>query len=140
MTLRPRRRLPLTITLVTCLVLIIVAWNAIRLVTSLLWVGPLETYAPQPGAAYIGGSGLFWAIAGTLVAGALLRRSWWALGALRLGAAVYAAWVWFDRLMVQSGPGSNWIFALATTVALLAYTWDVTLDARTQAHFGREAD
>jgi hypothetical protein len=42
--------------------------------------------------------------------------------------------------MVQSGPGSNWIFALATTVALLAYTWAVTLDARMQAHFGREAD
>jgi len=140
MTVRSRPGLPLAITPLACLVLIIAAWNVVRLVTSLSWLGPLETYAPWPGALYIGATGLVWALAGALLARALWHRSWWALIALRLAALAYAGWVWFDRLMVQSGPGSNWIFALATTVALLAYTWAVTLDARMQAHFGREAD
>jgi hypothetical protein len=140
MAMKARHRLPLTITLMTCLVLSTTAWNIVRVLTAVFWRQALESYAPRPGPFYIGFTGLVWVVTGGLVAWSLMRRSWWALNALRLAGTSYAVWIWLDRSMVQSGLGYDWILPLAATVALLAYTWAFTFDARTQAHFGREAD
>jgi hypothetical protein len=59
--------------------------------------------------------------------------------ALGAAAALYSAWVWADRMVVQAQVGSNWRFALAVNIVLLGFTALVTLDPHNRVYFGKEA-
>lgn len=137
--MKHRQPVPLRITLLLCLVLITTAWNVVRLWTSIAWRVPLETYARYPGPLYVGLTGIAWAAAGLTVLWAIWRRRHWSTQALIAAALAYAAWVWLDRLVVQSQRAANWPFALIATIVLLAFVVTTALDPRLRAYFGREA-
>ena len=128
-------RLPTRITLLACLVLITTVLNVVRLITVFDWRATLETYAPRPGALYIGATGCIWAMAGTIVLWGIWGRASWAMKAALINAFVYAAWVWTDRLAIQSQPRPNWAFSVLATVLLLGGVAAVTLDPRNEAYF-----
>lgn len=121
------------------LVLTTAAWNLVRLITSVLWVGVLEYYAPRPGDLYVGATGAAWAAVGSLILWALGRRKTWAPRALLFGAWLYAAWMWLDRILLQAGGSPNWRFAMIGTAVVLGFISAVALDRRTIQYFGNEA-
>ena len=131
--------LPFRITLCALLVLITTMLNLVRLGTSVSWAGVLQSYAPRPGAIYIGLSGAIWALAGGAILWGLWRRKPWALSALLAGSWLYAAWVWIDRVLLQGGGSSNWRFTLIWTSLLLGLMTAVALDPHNQRFFGKEA-
>jgi hypothetical protein len=103
-----------------CVVLILVAWNAIRIWAAIAWYDVLQEFAPRPGAVYTATSGAIWLGIGIYVLWCLWQSKAWAAQTL-LGAAVtYSVWYWIDRLVLQS-PRPNWAFALLLNLVLLAY-------------------
>lgn len=137
--MRERSRLPFTITLCALLVLSCTVWNLVRMVTSIAWSSVLQAYTPRPGALYIGLTGATWFVAGIFILEAIWRRRRWALVSMLLGAWLYAAWAWSDRLLLQSGGSANWRFSLLITALLLAIMTAVALDRRSRVVFRKEA-
>jgi hypothetical protein len=128
-------KLPLRITLLLWLVLIITAWNFVRLVTSITWHVTLETYASRPGPFYIGVTGGVWALSGVFLLWSFIHGAWWNRMALLIIGFGYSAWVWVDKLFVQTQLRANWPFNLLTTVLLLGYTVVIVLDPHNQFYF-----
>lgn len=121
------------------LVLTTAAWNLVRLLIAIAWGGVLEYYAPHPVIPYIAVSGAVWTTGASVVFCGLGRRAGWAPRALLIGAWLYAAWVWLDRVLLQSGGSPNWRFALIGTMLLLGFITAVTLDRNITGYFGKEA-
>ncbi|MDO9130842.1 MAG: hypothetical protein Q7U34_13355 [Anaerolineales bacterium] len=122
---------PARVTLLALLVLTVTAWNALRLGAAIASWQVLIEYGAKP--LYLVLSGAFWQIIGTTVFIGLWWGKVWARKAAFLAAAGYAAWYWFDRLVLQT-PHANWPFALAVTVALLSFTI-ITLSLRGSKFF-----
>src|SRR5262245_10139344 len=112
---------PLPVTLLAWLVLSFTAWHMIRFFTSLSWSQTLQTYALRPGPVYIGATGAIWALAGCLLLWSMRRRARWTRAVLLTLAGLYAAWVWADRLLVQSEQPANGPFATFATILILGY-------------------
>ncbi len=121
------------------MVLSCTAWNLVRMITSVAWSSLLLAYVPRPGPLYVGLSGGIWFVAGVFVLQAIWRRRRWALLSMLIGAWLYAAWAWSDRLLLQSGGSANWMFSLLMTALLLAIITAVALDRRSRAAFRNEA-
>jgi hypothetical protein len=128
-------KLPLRITLLFWLVLIITAWNLVRLATSIGWRVTLETYAPWPGPFYIGLTGAIWTLTGLFLFWSFVVSARWTRIALLIGGFVYAVWFWVDRLFIQPQVQANWPFILLTTIILLGFTAAVVLDPQNQIYF-----
>jgi hypothetical protein len=136
--LKPPKR-PLRITLLLWLVLIVTAWNLVRLFAAIDWKNTLEKYYYSPqGVLYVGLTGAFWALVGIFVLWCYRRGGQYTRLIFLVTAGLYAAWYWIDRLFIQSTPQSNWLFALAVTVLLLGFTGFVVLDPRNLPYFRRE--
>jgi hypothetical protein len=131
--------LPVRITLVLWLVLISTAWNAFRVWGGLEFRGGIEKYASWPGPTYVILTGGLWVACGLAILAAFLRRERWAGKALLVGAMVYVAWLWVDRLAIQPKLPANWPFSLVTNSVLLVITAAVALDPRNRYYLGREA-
>ena len=128
-------RLPTRITLLLWLVLIITAWNFIRLVTSITWHGTLETYAPRPGPFYIGVTGATWTLAGLCILWGFIRGARWTRMVLLIASFAYSVWDWADKLFVQAQLRANWQFDLLTTILLFSFMSVVVLDPHNQIYF-----
>ena len=128
-------KLPLRITLLLWLVLIITAWNIVRLATSIAWHDTLETYAPWPGPFYIGLTGAIWALTGTVLFWGFARGTGWSRIAFLVTSFVYVVWFWMDRLFIQPQLRANWPFDLLITIILLGFTTAVILDQRNHIYF-----
>jgi hypothetical protein len=133
--MRKNSKLPLRITLLLWLVLIITTWNIVRLVTSITWHDTLETYAPRPGPFYIGLTGAIWTFLGAFLLWSFIRGAHWTRILLLIIGSLYSAWVWLDKLFVQTQLRANWPFNLLTTILLLGYTVVVALDPHNQIYF-----
>ncbi len=133
-----RPRFPLRITLLLWLVLIITALNAVRLATALAWQKTLSSYLAFPSVAYVAITGGVWVAVGIFLLWSFLRRSPGTRTAFLAGAGGYAAWAWADRIFIQAGPQSNWLFALLATIVLLGFTAIVVLDRHNQSYFRKE--
>ena len=135
---RPRR--PLRITLLLGLVLITTALNIVRLLTAIAWRSALETYLSAEVVFYIGGTGLLWAVVGVFVLWSYSCRRPHTRLIILLAAGLYAGWAWADRLVFQGTARTNWPFALATTIVLLAFTAAVVLDSHHENYFRKETN
>ncbi|MDO9349265.1 MAG: hypothetical protein Q7T47_08255 [Anaerolineales bacterium] len=122
---------PIAVTSLALLVLTFSAWNGFRLGAAIASWQVLIEYGAKP--LYIAISGSTWALAGITLFVGLWWGKVWARKAAFLAAAGYAAWYWFDRLVLQT-PHANWPFALAVTVALLSFTI-ITLSLRGSKFF-----
>ena len=134
-----RPGLPFRITLCAVLVLITAAWNFLRLLTGITWFQVLQSYAPEPGPLYLGGTGALWTAVGLVLVWGLARRRSWAPRAMLVGAWLYAAWAWTDRILLQGGGSPNWPFALIATALVLGFITAAMLDRRIDKFFGKEA-
>jgi hypothetical protein len=114
---RPRR--PLRLTLAGLLVLAAGLWNGLRLEQALLFGKTLGEYHLRPGAAYVALSGGCWLVMGLVVFTAVWTGKKWGRIAALAAVCTYAAWYWFDRLVVQV-LHRNWPFALMVTLVLLS--------------------
>lgn len=132
-------RLPIRITIFLWLVLTITAWNIVRVITSVLWRGTLETYAPQTGPLYIGITGTIWALAGMVLLFGFVRSARWFRIILLITACSYSAWIWADKLFVQSQLRANWPFDLLCTILLLGFTVGIVLHPNNQNYFMKRA-
>jgi hypothetical protein len=120
------------------LVLIITAWNIIRLITSITWHGILETYAPRPGPVYIGVTGALWTLAGLCILWGFVRGAKWTRMVLILASLGYAIWDWADKLFIQAQLRANWPFDLLTTIILLGFISAIILDPHNRIYFEKE--
>jgi hypothetical protein len=119
----PKR--PLSVTLLTWVVLIITVLNWLRLIEVIRRWAFLQSLSPAPPILYLLISGLFWGLVGTaLVWGLFLGRSW-GPRLMRNIAIFYALYYWMDRLLVanRSAISSRWPFAVSLTIILLATTF-----------------
>ena len=137
--MKKRLKLSIQVTLLLWLVLILTAWNAVRLVTGITWRDTLETYVRYPGSIYIIATGSFWTLAGLFI-----LWSWWngkrfTRAALLIASGLYTLWGWADRLFVQAVMRPNWPFDLVVTILLLAFSAAVILNPKNLIYFQREA-
>jgi hypothetical protein len=117
------------------MVLIITAWNLVRLVTSIGWRVTLETYAPWPGPFYIGLTGAIWTFMGLFLFWSFVAGASWSRIGLLICGFVYSIWFWVDRLFIQPQVRANWPFGLLVTIILLGFTSAVVLDTHNQIYF-----
>ena len=126
---------PFAATTLLFMVLCLTAWNSIRLYAALSDWDALAEFAPRPGPLYISITASFWTFGGFALARLILRPS----PRARLFAALYffgyAAWYWADRLLLQA-PHSNWPFALAATLLLLAIVCLAVLNRNARNYLG----
>jgi hypothetical protein len=133
--MKAKSKLPLRITLLLCLVLIITAWNLVRLLTSIGWRDTLETYDSYPGPIYIGLTGALWTLAGLFILWSFIKSAYWTRNAILISSFVYVIWFWMDRIFVQSQLRANWPFDLLATIILLGFISAVVLDPHNQIYF-----
>lgn len=127
------KKFPLRITLLLCLVLLFTVWNMLRAWTALEWQGTLEEFSSSPGMQVILWSGIFWALAGLLLLGAVWQEKTWA-GKLLFGVvAGYTVWYWVGRLLWQM-PRPNWPFAVILNLVLIIFVFYTTKSPMREAH------
>jgi hypothetical protein len=101
---------PFRVTLLYWLVLILSAWNGLRLWTALLWREVLTEFSASPSPLVTAISGGMWMLAGLVLAWSIWRKKNWAASLLVGVAAGYSLWYWIERLAWQV-PNPNWLFA-----------------------------
>jgi len=131
-------KLPIHIILFLGLVFCVTGWQAIRFETSIAWRVTLEAYEPYPGPIYIGITGAFWALMGLFLLWSMWRGKRWTRTAFLLASSLYTAWIWADRLIIQTQRRANWPFDLVMTIVLFIFATIVLLDPHNKIYFERE--
>ena len=111
---------PTRVTLLLWLVLLLTAWNGLRVWTAIAWRNVLVEFAAQPGPAYTIISGAAWMGAGLILLYGTWRRKPWARFLLFGIATGYTAWYWIERMVFQE-QRPNWLFALILNLVVLAF-------------------
>lgn len=109
---------PGRVTILAILSFWISIWNGVRLVDAILFWKTLKSYGISP--LYIAISGGTWLITGVFLGLGVGRGKVWSWAASFGGAAGFASWYWFDRLVLQE-PRANWPFALGLTIFSLLF-------------------
>lgn len=117
-------------------VLILTAWNVIRLGAAIADWNLLAEFAPHPGPLYILVSASFWTLGGIALWTTLRRRNPRAQMFATVWVTGYAAWWWADRLLLQT-PNPNWPFALGLTILLLALAAFDIFNRKTTIYFSQ---
>ncbi len=131
----PKR--PLGVTLLTWMVLIITLLSWLQFGEVLYRWDFLQSLTPALPVLYLAITGLVWGLLGAcLVWGLFLGRSW-AFRLIQICAPVYAAFYWFDRLLIAdpSAIANRWPFALGLTIILLAFTFWILSRPKTKIFF-----
>jgi hypothetical protein len=110
---------PLSVTILSVIVLCITSWNAIRIYGALVNWDILREFGASP--VYIMVSGVLWAAVGLWLAYATWTGKRRAFGAGLVSAALYLAWYWLDRLVMQPAPAPNLAFSAIVSAVLLVY-------------------
>jgi predicted PurR-regulated permease PerM len=111
-------------------------WNGLRLEQSLLFGRTLADYHIRPGTVYLAFSGGFWLITGLILFVALWSGRKWSRTAAISAVCAYAAWYWFDRLVLQV-LHNNWPFSLAITFVVLIVVLFALVSAKTARFLGQ---
>ncbi len=112
-------RPPLRVTLLLWLVLIVSAWNGLRLSTALLWHNVLDEFSTQPVFTIIASS-VIWMVTGIVLLWGIWQKKAWAVKLLIGASAGYTVWYWSERFIWQN-PHPNWLFAVIVNLGLLAF-------------------
>jgi hypothetical protein len=108
------------VTLVLWLVLILTAWNTLRVWTSLAWHNTLSEFSAQPIPIIITISGIVWVVIGLAILWGIWQNKAWTMKLLLGAAAGYTVWYWCERLIWQT-PRPNWLFAVIVNLVLLVF-------------------
>jgi hypothetical protein len=109
---------PLSVTIVSLLVLCITAWNGIRAFAALTYWEVLARF--NGNLAYVAASGLVWCIGGLVLSMMLLTRKRFALHVGLISSIIYIIWYWVDRLAVQISPASNGTYSAIVSISVFA--------------------
>lgn len=126
-------RYPFRVTLLLWLVLILTAWNILRVSTSLAWRNTLSEFSSQPVAGIITVSGIIWVVMGFVILWGIWQNKAWTLKLLLGAAAGYTVWYWCERLIWQAAR-PNWPFAVIVNIALLLFILFTTKSFSREAH------
>jgi hypothetical protein len=107
---------PFRVTLLYWLVLILSAWNGLRLWTALAWRDVLTGFHASEPPILIAISGGVWMLAGLILVWSIWQEKSWGSNLLILVAAGYSIWYWIERL-VWKNPHPNWLFAVIVNLA-----------------------
>lgn len=109
---------PFSVTLMSCLVLSLIGWSAVRLIAIIRWWRMLQEYSHVYFPLYILLSAIVWLIVGLILLWGIKGKKAWIQKAL-IGTGVgYIIWYWCDRLFIQ-WQHANWLFMLSATILLL---------------------
>jgi hypothetical protein len=112
-------RRPFRVTLLLWLVLIVSAWNGLRLSTALLWHNVLNEFSTQPVFIIIASS-VIWMFTGIILIWSIWQEKAWAAKLLLGASAGYTVWYWSERFIWQN-PHPNWLFVVIVNLGLLAF-------------------
>jgi hypothetical protein len=113
-------RPPFRVTLLYWLVLIMSAWNGLRLWTALAWQDVLTEFSASPPPILTAISGGVWMIVGIILVWSIWQKKDWAVNLLVGVAAGYSVWYWVERLTWQN-PHPNWAFAVIVNLAGIVF-------------------
>jgi len=116
----PMNKLPFRVTLLHLLVLILSAWNGLRLWTALAWQDVLNEFSASPPPIITAISGAVWMVAGIILTWSIWQKNALAAKLLVGVASAYSVWYWSERLLWQN-PHPNWLFAVIVNLAALAF-------------------
>ncbi len=133
-----RQKLPIRVTLFVMLVFSCTSWQAIRFSTGIAWSDTLKAYEPYLILLYIDVSGAFWTLMGLFLLWSMWRGRRGTRRAFIIASSLYVAWVWADRIFIQTQMRANWPFDLLLTFVLFAFTIIVVLDPHNKIYFERE--
>ncbi|CAG1004994.1 hypothetical protein ANAEL_03287 [Anaerolineales bacterium] len=111
---------PFRVTLLTWLVLIMSAWNGLRLWTALAWQDVLAEFRASPSPIVTAISGGVWMVVGIVLVWSIWQKKPWTVNLLVGVAAGYSAWYWIERLVWQN-PHPNWLFAVIVNLAGIVF-------------------
>ena len=120
-----KKSAPWCVTMLGLVVLCLTVWNLFRTLAAFAWWAPLGEFAPRPGPLYIGATGILWSALGATLLWALELRKSWGARLLPASAALYTAWYWTDRLLLQT-ERANGPFALVVQLAVFALIFCAT--------------
>jgi hypothetical protein len=124
---------PFRVTLSAWLVLLLTAWNAVRLWTAVAWWDVLvESSARQP-PIITALSGAFWFVIGLILLWGILVGKAWAGKMLIAAAAGYSIWYWIERLIWQE-PRPNWPFVVILNLIVLVLFFFTTKSMTRETH------
>jgi hypothetical protein len=124
---------PFRVTLLLSLVLILTAWNVLRLWTALAWRNVLNEFSAQPISTVIAVSSAFWTVAGITLLWSIWHKKAWAAKLLIGASAGYTIWYWSERLVWQI-PHPNWPFAVIVNLVLMIFILFTTKTLTREAH------
>jgi hypothetical protein len=128
---------PASVTWLAVVVLSIAIINLFRFIQALrLWDFLAGLLPIHP--AYLVLTGAFWAGTGLLLVGGLWLGKWWAPWLARLSALAYAAYYWFDRVVLSNpeSRGSNTAFAASVTILLVIFIFWLFSRRKVKSFFG----
>lgn len=128
---------PFSVTILSCLVLSLIAWSVLRLIAIIRWWGIMQVFSIAYWPLYVLASAVFWLIAGLILLWGLKLKKAWIQNALIATGAVYMVWYWSDRLIAQR-PHANWPFSLFATILLLIIGMISIKHPKTTMFFQRE--
>jgi len=111
---------PFRVTLLTWLVLIMSAWNGLRLWTALAWWKALAEFSASPPPIVTAISGGVWMVFGIILVWGIWQKKPWTANLLVGAAAGYSVWYWIERLVWQN-PHPNWLFAVIVNLAGIVF-------------------
>jgi hypothetical protein len=132
-----KRNRSIRIALLTIFILMVAAWNGLRLGETIFFWKTLDKYGAHP--LYIAISAGVWLITGLLLGwGVWVGKAWgWAAA---LGCTIgYTTWYWFDRLVLQKSH-ANWPFVLIANIVFLAIIFLILFSRSTRFFFKRSAN
>jgi len=132
----PAKR-PLSVTFLAWVVLILASLGWLRLVEVIRRWEFLQSLTPSPPVLYLGITGLISGLLGVFLVWGLFLGRWWTPRLMLVSAFGYTAYYWLDRLLIADSSAivSRWPFALALTIAFLAYTFWVLSRPQTRLFF-----
>jgi hypothetical protein len=126
---------PFGVTFLAIMVVFAAICNGLRISETIFFWKTLAEYGVHP--LYIAISGGVWLLADLFLLWSLWQGKTWSQFAVFSSAAGYAAWYWFDRLVLQK-PHANWPFALVATVVSLLIILHILFLRSTRLFFQRD--
>lgn len=122
-----------SVTLTGWTVLILAAWNALRLWTSLAWSGVLAEYPAQLPMTVSKAMTAFWLVGGLVLFWSIWQKKPWSVKLLIGMAAGYTVWYWSEHFLSQT-PKPNTFFAVIVNLILLVIIFFATRSLSREAY------
>jgi hypothetical protein len=124
---------PFPVTLTPWVVLILTAWNLLRVWTSFAWSGVLTEFSASLAPAVSAVIGGVWVVVGITLCWGIWQKKEWAAKLLLGTAAGYTVWYWSERFLLQN-PRPNLVFAVIANLGLLVIIFLATKSISREAH------